>query len=338
MDPSIYVPRYLEHAYALDHPELTPAARDLLRDEVAQRPEAYASTDHARALVSYMRVHGNLMAQLARMEELADDEFERQRARLFDETRRDLIAIWQTDRSCVDARLLDTLLANVPLDDCLMDLLRLEREVREQLYREAPDFDTNAEHLWRDGDAAERTATDPTAIGWLHIVEALAQGSLVSGRFRAAASYARQVMQARGYDNFAVGTLLLALARLEDEDAFFACVRDADPELRLEDSPWYLLGRTLLLYKLGRRKNARRALRDFAARCDGGAFFLLNPTYLTPYLPARPSFPRDPWERVHEAVWEADGIIVDTPDFVTWAEGVEGVAEASERFAERNGF
>lgn len=57
-----------------------------------------------------------------------------------------------------------------------------------------------------------------------------------------------------------------------------------------------------------------RALREFANRCEGGAFFLLNPMYQTPYLPCRPE-PRDPWDLSHQAVWEADGIISDTPDF-----------------------
>ena len=94
--------------------------------------------------------------------------------------------------------------------------------------------------------------------------------------------------------NRAVGTILLAQARLEDEDGFFATVHEGGEDM--ESSPWYLLGRTLLLYKLGRRKNARRAARDFAQRCDGGAFFLLNPTYLTPYLPTRPE-PQEHWNR-----------------------------------------
>ena len=135
----------------------------------------------------------------------------------------------------------------------------------------------------------------------------------------------------------ATPTCLLALARLEDEDGFFACAREGAACGAGEDSPWFLLGRTILLYKLGRRKNARRALRDFAARCDGGAFYLLNPTYLTPYLPVRPPV-REACELAHQAVWEADGIIVDTPDFTAWAASVDGVEDASEDFARRYGY
>lgn len=337
MDPATYVPAFLEQAYATDHPQLTDAARELLRERVARDPGAYASSDRARALVSYMRVHANLHSRLARMEELADDEFERRRAELFDETRRQLAEIQRTDAGCTDARLLDILLANIPMDDCLLDLIELEADARGRLERELPGFSAGAPHFWTNGDEERLTAVHPEVIGWLHTVEAISQGSLASGRYRVAARAARTVMRSRGYDNFAAGTLLLALARLEDEDGFFSCAEEAGIE-HIEDSPWYLLGRTLLLYKLGRSKSARRALRDFAGRCDGGAFFLLNPTYLTPYLPVRPYRVREAWERSHQAVWEADGIIADTPDFAAWAEGIDGVADASERFAERNGF
>lgn len=92
-----------------------------------------------------------------------------------------------------------------------------------------------------------------------------------------------------------------------------------------------------MLYKLGQRRSARRALRDFAARCDGGAFFLINPTYHDPYLPVRPAA-LEAWDLSHQAVWEADGIIADTPDFAAWAEGVEGIRERAEEFALRHGF
>ena len=63
----------------------------------------------------------------------------------------------------------------------------------------------------------------------------------------------------------------------------------------LENSPWYLLARTILLFKTNKMRPATRALREFANRCEGGAFFLLNPMYQTPYLPCRPE-PHDPWD------------------------------------------
>ena len=64
---------------------------------------------------------------------------------------------------------------------------------------------------------------------------------------------------------------------------------------------------------------------------------MLNPTYLTPYRPTRPA-PRDPWDLAHQAVWEADGIITDTPDFAPWAASVEGIRDISNEFSRRYGF
>lgn len=339
MEPAQYVPAFLEHDYLQEHPGLTDAARELLHTKILENPDAYASSVQSQALIAYARAHEKLLTELHRMEELPDDDaFEKKRAGLFDRTRLDLFKIIQTDEWCIDAQLLNTLLADVPLDSCLGDLMQIEQRAREHLQVVAPEFDLEAPHYWRDASeqkAAELTRSNPLAIGWLHTIEALSCGCVASARYRAAERYARQVMQSRGYDNRAIGTLLLAQARLEDEDGFFATVHEAGEQL--EDSPWYLLGRTILFYKLGRRRNAQRALRDFATRCDGGAFFLLNPTYLTPYLPVRPT-PRNSWDLSHQAVWEADGIIVDTPDFAPWAQSVEGIEDISERFARKRGF
>ena len=367
MEPARYVAAYLEHIYLDSHPELTPAARELVHDEIAQHPEKYAADAHAQALVAYARCHEHLMSELARMDDLPDDEFERKRGELFDRTRLELYKIAETDRLCIDARLVGILLADVPLDACIGELMKLEQAAREYLTGGVPGFAVEAPGFWEDravaswleragaalciDDAGERAAVarermtvqEPALIGWLHTLEAISQLCLASARYRAAAEYAQRVRRAAGYPNRAEGTVFLALARLGDEEGFFAFAHRLEAEAGddasglLDDSPWFLLARTLLLYKLGRRKPARRALRDFASRCEGGAFFLLNPTYLTPYLPVRPA-PRRAWELSHQAVWEADGIIADTPDFAAWAESVEGIYDESERFAERNGF
>lgn len=340
MDPRSYVPAYLEHLYIEEHPDLTEGARELVREQIATDPERYAAGGHAKALLSYARVHGELEHGLYRMEGLPDDEFERDRVELFDRARGQLARITSEDPGCLDARLVAIQLAEVPLDACLSDMLKLECEAREMLSATRPGFDPEAEGLWsaealRGRDAAELTSSDPDMIGWLHILEALAQGSIFTARYRPAAAYARIVMRAKGFPNYAVGTLLLALARLEDEDGFFQVAQDAGPDV--EDLPWFGLGRTLLLYKLGQLRSARRALKDFSARCEGGAFFLLNPTYHDPYLPVRPPA-REAWDLSHQAVWEADGIIADTPDFTLWAEGVDGIRAAADDFARRYGF
>ena len=366
MEPSVYVPAYLEHAYLASHEQLTPGGLRLLREEIRRDPTKYATDDHARALLSYWEVRDQLLDALWRMQDLPDDEFDRQRNELFDAARAELARIGAHDRMCIDARLTDILLADVPVDACLADLMALERAAVEHLAEDVDGFDADAPCIWPDdgaGSAAEKIRANPVAVGWLHTVEAIAQLCLASARYRAAAAYAQRLMRADGFWERGRGILLLALARLEDERGFFELANDDERRSAapadagaggatgddrpaeaaegrpapLEDSPWYLLGRTILLYKLGRRKNARRALRDLVARCEGAAFFLLNPTFLEPYLPVRPPV-REAWELTHQAVWEADGILADTPDFADWAASVEGVADASERFAARYGF
>lgn len=77
--------------------------------------------------------------------------------------------------------------------------------------------------------------------------------------------------------------------------------------------------------------------RDFAFRCEGGAFFLLNPTYLAPYLPVRPPV-KEAWNLTHQAVWEADGIIGGHAGLHRLAMSIGGIQEESEAFARRYGF
>ncbi|MBM6943259.1 hypothetical protein [Collinsella intestinalis] len=350
MDPRAYLSAYLERRYLAAHPDLTPAARALVHDDIAARPEKYASEPHAQALLAYMQTHERLCARMATMDDLPDDEFERKRAQLFGEARIAFAHIAERDRLCADAQLCAILLAEVPLDSALADLLKLEETLRSHLTVNVVGFDLEAPHYWEPAslrelglDAAQRTASEPEVVGWLHTVEALSSLCLASARYRAALSYARMVHAAAGYPNHAEGTMLLALARLEDEEGFFSFVHEleasplAPGDLAVDDSPWYLLARAILLYKLDKRRAAQRALHDFAARCDGGAFFLLNPTYLDPYLPVRPA-PVTSWDLTHQAVWDADGIIADTPDFAAWAEGVDGIFDSSESFAAHNGF
>jgi len=358
MEARTYVSAYLERMYLAAHPELTAAARELVHKDIPQRMEKYANSAHEQALVAYAHAHEHLMQRLRAIEDVPDDEeFDRKRAQLFDETRLALFKIAETDRMCIDANLVGLLLSNISIDACLGELMKLEHRVHEQLVSNVAGFSDNAPHFWDERFVAERTlegadpitttavltVEEPTLVGWLHTLEALAQMCLASARYRAAERYARLVLRASGYPSHAEGTVFLALARLEDEEGFFAFAHELEAERGeraaavLDDSPWFLLARTLLLYKLGRRKPARRALRDFAARCEGGAFFLLNPTYMAPYLPVRPQ-PREAWDLSHQAAWDADGIIVDTPDFIPWAESIDGVYDESERFANRNGF
>lgn len=180
---------------------------------------------------------------------------------------------------------------------------------------------------------------DPVMVGWLHTVDALSQSCIATARYRVAERYARLLLRAQGYPSGAEGTLFLALARLEDEGAFFDAAEMCRKEhgLAVDDSPWFLLSRALLFYKVGKRKQARRAVKDFALRAEGGAYFLGSPVFPAPYFPVRPE-PLEPWDLAQQAVYEADGILIDTPDFVPWATAIEEVDRAAEQFAKRNDF
>lgn len=349
MEPRAYLAAHLERSYCERHPGLTPAARELVREQIAKDPERYLFDDHDRALYRYGKVRERLLSGLAALDDVSSDEaFEQGRAQLVGETRVALARIAENDRLCIDAALLNILLADVSPDNSLGDLMWLEKHARAYLAGSVEGFDEAAPRFWtaealaREGaGAAELTRSEPVLIGWLHTLEAISQVCFATGRHRAAIAHARTVMRADGYPHHAEGTIFLALARLEDEDGFFSFARSYekrhDDRVAAEDSPWYLLSRTLLLYKLGKDKAARRALRDFAARCEGGAFFLFNPGFAAPYLPVRPE-PRESWSLAQQAAGEADIVIADTPDFRPWAESFPDVVALSDDFADRNGF
>ena len=126
MEPSVYIPAYLERMYVESHPELTDAARELVHRDVAANPGKYAQTEHAQALLSYMGVRDHLLDELDRIEDMPDDQFEQTRNRLFDEARDDLLKICRVDALAVDAQLLAVILADTPVDACLGDLMKLE--------------------------------------------------------------------------------------------------------------------------------------------------------------------------------------------------------------------
>lgn len=332
MEPEAYLVPLLEREYTAEHPGLTDDAVELLRAQVVAHPEKYARSDRSRALVAYSAARRRLIRTYDAISDLPDEEFEPKRDALFLETRRALAQAVELDAQCVEARLLDVLLGAPSYDACLSDLLALAHEASEYLSRTHEGFDP--ENLGSAGAPAD----DPVLVGLLHTYEAISQSCLATARYRAAEKYARMVMCVDGYPNRAEGTLLLALARLEDEPAFFAAVEECRAYGKdVDSSPWFMLARGLLFYKVRKYKQARRAMKDFALRSDGGAYFLAAPEYPMPYFPARPE-PRESWELAQQAVYEADAVIIDTPDFAVWATSIEEVGQAADRFAKRNGW
>ena len=74
MDPSVYIPAYLERTYLASHPELTDAARELVHNDISANPHKYAQSEHAQALLSYAGVHRHLLDELHRIEDMGSDE------------------------------------------------------------------------------------------------------------------------------------------------------------------------------------------------------------------------------------------------------------------------
>ena len=164
MDPSVYIPAYLERTYLASHPELTDAARELVHNDISANPHKYAQSEHAQALLSYAGVHRHLLDELHRIEDMgSDEEFEQTRNRLFDDMRDELLKIVRVDALAVDAQLLAIILADTPVDACLGDLMKLEASTADYLQQSVPGFDMEAPHYWANNVLADGvTAADLT--------------------------------------------------------------------------------------------------------------------------------------------------------------------------------
>ena len=183
MDPSVYIPAYLERAYLASHPELTDAARELVHNDVSVNPHKYAQTEHAQALLSYAGVHRHLLDELHRIEDMgSDEEFEQTRNHLFDDTRDELLKIVRVDALAVDAQLLAIILADTPVDACLGDLMKLEATTTDYLQQSVPGFDMEAPHYW-----ANKVLADGVTAADLTVSELLSGGSTRSRPSRSCA-------------------------------------------------------------------------------------------------------------------------------------------------------
>jgi hypothetical protein len=252
---------------------------------------------------------------------LDDDEFRAARERRLQALSAGCAQALSQDDSCLDAQLVQTLAAELNPDDRLDALLQIEAKA-----------DAAAElSLGATGDAWDDVFMRPRLRLW----DAIARTCLDGGRYRMALEVSQGLMAASPADQ--VGgrlTAALALARLEDEEGF----NELDARLSGRENSWLNLGRTILLYKLGRMSAARRALRGYGELCEGAAYALLRPTFVEIYLPDRPEVPAGGFEEATFAVHEAEPIIADVPDFIGWADGFPWFHAAGESYAEANGY
>ena len=252
---------------------------------------------------------------------LDDDEFRAARARRLQALSTGCAQALSQDEGCLDARLVQVLAAELGPDDRLDALLEVEG-------RAGGSADLS---LGATGDAWDDVFMRPRLRLWGAIARTCLEGS----RYRMALEVSRGLMAASPVDH--VGgrlTAALALARLEDEEGF----NELDARLSGHENCWLNLGRTILLYKLGRMNAARRALRGYGELCEGAAYALLRPTYVELYLPDRPEVPAGGFEEATFAVHEAEPIIADVPDFVSWADSFPWFHAAGESFSEETGY
>ena len=71
--------------------------------------------------------------------------------------------------------------------------------------------------------------------------------------------------------------------------------------------------------------------------CPGAAFYLAYPSYVPPYLPDRPLFTPGTEQESLFATYEADYLVVDTPEFINWALSIDRFREAAEKFGTSHG-
>ena len=248
-----------------------------------------------------------------RNDDLLDDAaFEVERRRRMSALRAESERAAQMAERSLDARLLALLAQDLDPDPLLGGLRELERE-----------FGPGARP---EGDAWEDVFYRPR----LRLRAAVARACLDGARFKMAASASASLVDVAPRDQLgARRTFALALARLEDEKGFDAL----DARFDRRGDAWSHLARVILLFKLDRMSAARRALRGYEELCEGGAYALLRPTYVEPYLPDRPETVPGSFEESMLAVREAEPIIADVPDFIGWCQGFDWLVASAERFA-----
>ena len=230
----------------------------------------------------------------------------------------------ELDSRCYDARTLDILVRCETSDQALSQLDALEPEARAWCSQRAELYDGPVADPW------DAVFLRP----WLRMkaraIDLLVQASC----YREAAARCEEMLSFAPADGQGIRyTRALICARLEDEERLLRL----DDTFGHEGSCWMHIARTVLLYKLGRMDAARRALCGLADLCPGAAYYLAYPTYVPPYLPDRPLFSPGTEQESLFATYEADFLVVDTPEFITWALSVGRFNDAAQSFGRSHG-
>lgn len=283
-----------------------------LRLAVSADPASFVEAASERALLVLARALDAYRESCKNDDLLDDDAFEQERDRRLAALRTASERARALDPESLDARLIALLAQDLGPDPLLEGLVELEREI-------GPGEPV-------EGDAWDDVFYRPR----LRLRAAVARTCLDGARYRMAQSAATSLLDAAPSDKLgARRTLALALARLEDADGFDAL----DARLNRHGDAWSHLARVILLFKLDSMSAARRALRGYDRLCEGGAYALLRPVLVEPYLPDRPEAEPGSFEEAVLAVREAEPIIADTPDFISWCREFDWFTGSAERFA-----
>ncbi len=283
-----------------------------LRLAVSANPTAFVDNASESALLILARALDAYHESCRNDDLLDDDAFEVERDRRLSALRAASEQACATDPESVDARLLALLAQDLGPDPLLAGLIELERDI-------GPGEPV-------EGDAWDDVFCRPR----LRLRAAVARACLDGARYRMAQSAATSLLDAAPSDALgARRTLALAFARLEDADGFDAL----DARLNRHGDAWSHLARVILLFKLDSMSAARRALRGYDQLCEGGAYALLRPVLVEPYLPDRPETEPGSFDESVLAVREAEPIIADTPDLVSWCREFDWFTDSAERFA-----
>ena len=278
---------------------------------VRDTPSDYIVDDEDRAFERFCSVLEAFGEKRAEEELLDDADFERMRLSHLVELERSCAAIAEACPNCYDARLVQAIAAHPNPDGLIESLEGLKEETAALCHGQA--------------DAADDVFARPH----LRVLAAMARACVDSARFKMGLEICDELMALSPSD--AVGarlTAALCYARLEDEQGFNAL----EQRFSHVGNAWFNLSRAILMYKLGRMSAAARALKGFDSLSTGGAYILERPYFVDVYVPDRPSFTIGSFEETVLAVHEAEPVIADVPDFISWALSHEWFAESAARF------
>ncbi len=310
---------------------LTPPAFEELRRDVHENLSSFIVTDDQRAFQILASALERYYASVKDDDMRSDDEFMQERTRRLSALIAACREAESLDPSCLDAALMEEQAKDLDPLSLLGALMRLEdAESRER----GPLADL-LDHVPTENGAVQDAWSDVYLRPRLRLRAATVRSCVDTAHYRMALHLGEEALQVSPADPLGIrNSLALAAARLEDEDKF----QELEGQVQHHGNSWWHLGRVLLLFKLGRMPAAKRALRGYDTLVRGGAYALLKPVYVEICIPDRPSYAPMSFEEAMLAVHEADPIVADTPDFISWCESQSWFVESAKRFCDEEGL